>query len=282
MSELPLVSGRHLLHLLRHELADGVRNRWFALYTLVFAAAAVGLSWIGTAGTAEYDVSLFGRTAASMVNLVLLLVPLMGLTLGALSLAQERDRGTLIYLIAQPVSPPEVLLGKFGGLSLALTGSILLGFGTSGLLIALTGGTAEVAVFGWIVGLSVLLATISTALGLWISAAVRRASVAIGGAVFAWLSLVVLGDLGLMGSALVLDLSTSALLTLTLLNPLQTFKIAGLLALRGDLDQLGPGGELAVQIMGGWLAPVLVALLVLWTGAALLGAHRTFSKRGVL
>jgi ABC-type transport system involved in multi-copper enzyme maturation permease subunit len=43
----------------------------------------------------------------------------MGLTIGAGSLSGERERGTLQYLLAQPVNRAEVLLGKYLGIVLA-------------------------------------------------------------------------------------------------------------------------------------------------------------------
>ncbi|MDQ7054751.1 MAG: ABC transporter permease [candidate division KSB1 bacterium] len=122
------------------EILNARRNRWFILYTIVFALLSLALSWLGLAGVGNYNLAGFGKTTASLINLILLIVPLMGLTLGAISLAGEREKGTLLYLLAQPVSPFEVLLGKFLGIGAALLAALLIGFGLSGYLIALRGG----------------------------------------------------------------------------------------------------------------------------------------------
>lgn len=168
----------------------------------------------------------FGHTGASLINLVLLIVPLMGLTLGALSLASERERGTLLYLLAQPITQGEVLLGKYLGLTLALCIALLLGFGISGLLIAWQGGGTQVGDYVAMVILAFLLAEISLSLGFLISAAVRKGATAVGLALFLWLLLVFFGDLGLMGTALTLRIDIRELFALALLNPLQVFKMA--------------------------------------------------------
>ncbi len=55
------------------------------------------------------------RTAASLINALLLFVALFGLSIGAVSLASDRERGTLAYLLAQPVNRFEVFLGKTMG-----------------------------------------------------------------------------------------------------------------------------------------------------------------------
>ena len=68
------------------------------------------------------DVLFTGDMAEALAGaeLVLLVVPLMGLSLGALGLAAERERGTLDYLLAQPVSRAEIFLGKYVGLAAAM------------------------------------------------------------------------------------------------------------------------------------------------------------------
>ena len=73
-----------------------------------------------------------------MVNLILMIVPLMGLTTGAGALAGERERGTLAYLLSQPVHRSEILLGKFFGLWVGITLALVLGFAVSAAMIAFT------------------------------------------------------------------------------------------------------------------------------------------------
>src|SRR5690606_39909351 len=68
--------------------------------------------------TTLFRSSGFGRTAAGLINLVLFLAPLMGLTLGAQAISGEREQGTLAYLLAQPVSLVEIFVAKFLGLAI--------------------------------------------------------------------------------------------------------------------------------------------------------------------
>ncbi|MEZ4637033.1 MAG: hypothetical protein R2856_19120 [Caldilineaceae bacterium] len=73
----------NILTLANYELAASLRNRWFVLYTLIFALLATALSTLSLSGAGTFGFAGFGRTAASLINLVLLIVPLMGLTIGA-------------------------------------------------------------------------------------------------------------------------------------------------------------------------------------------------------
>jgi Cu-processing system permease protein len=264
------------------ELRDARRNRWFILFTVAFAGLALALAWLALSGVGTFGLAGFGRTGASLINLVLMVIPLMGLTLGALSLAGERERGTLLYLLTQPVSQGELLLGKFIGLALAIMVALVLGFGLSGLLIAWQGGTTQAGDYLTMVGLAFILALASLSIGFLISAAVGKSATAVGIALFVWLLLVFFGDLGLMGTAIVLRMEISQLFTLALINPLQLFKMAAILAIRSNLEVLGPAGVYAVRTYGSQLLLFLSVLLLAWTIIPLSLTYMIFKRKGVL
>ena len=268
--------------LAQKELRDARKNRWFLLYAIAFTGLSLALACVSLSGAGNYGLAGFGRTSASLINLILLIVPLMGLTLGALSLAGEREQGSLLYLLAQPITQQELLLGKFIGLSLALIAALALGFGLTALLIALNGGGAQINIYLTLLLLACLLAVASLSIGFLISATVKRGATAVGVALFLWLLLVFFGDLGLMGTALVLELSVDQLFALALMNPLQLFKIAAILDLRNNLEILGPAGIYAFRTYGTQLLPLLIGLLFIWIVIPFTFATFLFKKRGIL
>lgn len=277
-----MLDTNNIFVLAQKELKDARRNRWFILFALAFAGLALTMGWLALSGVGTYGLAGFGRTGASMVNLVLLIIPLMGLTLGALSVAGERERGTLLYLLTQPISQSELLIGKFIGLSMAILVALVLGFGLSGLLIAWQGGTSQAGDYLTLVLLAFVLALASLSLGFLISAAVRKSATAVGIALFLWLLLVFFGDLGLMGTAIVLRMDIDQLFTLALLNPLQLFKMAAILAIRSNLEVLGPAGVYAVRTYGSQLMTLLIVILIAWTVLPLTITYLVFRRRGVL
>ena len=264
------------------EFRDMWRSRWFAVMAAAFAALALALSILGAALVGFAGVAGFGRTTASLLNLVMLIVPLMGLVMGAMSLAGEREQGTLLTLLAQPVTPTEVLLGKFIGLAAALGASVASGFAISGAVIARAGGWAELGDYLAFAGLTVGLGIAHVALGLWISVASRRSASALGMAVFLWMVVVIFGDLGIMGTAVVLTLTPAQLLWLGFGNPAQVFRLAVLQVVHGDLDILGAAGSYAASQLGGWLLPVLIGALAAWVAVPLTIAWAQFRRRGAL
>ncbi len=168
-----IVDPRTLWPLLCKELRDSLRNKWFILYTVVFVALSIGLAYLSQLGTGYAGLAGFGKTAASLVNLTLLVVPLMGITMGALSLSGERDRGMLAYVLAQPVTRTEVFFAKFMGQSAAFVATIGIGFGLSAMLLS-RHGSADGALFLWLAGLSMLLALSMLAIGMLIGTLVRH------------------------------------------------------------------------------------------------------------
>jgi len=259
-----------------YELRSSLRNRWFLLYALAFAVLAVALSSLSLTGAGMFGFAGFGRTAASLINLVLLIVPLMGLTIGAQSLASEREKGTLAYLLAQPVNRAEVLWGKFVGLGMGLLAALLLGFGLSAAVIAWQGGVVEVQQYISLVGFSLLLALVTLSLGIFLSAWSRSSALAVGLALFAWLALVFIGDLGLMSTTVAMKLKIQTLFGLALINPLQVFKIAAVNSLRASLEILGPAGIYATRTYGDALITLLVSVLLVWVLVALGAAYLRF------
>lgn len=247
-----------------NETRSGMRNRWFVLYALIFTALSIGFSLIALGGSNLTGQPGFGRTSAGLLNLMLLMVPLIGLTIGAQSLVSDRQNRTLDYLLAQPVSPGEVFVGKYLGAALSLVLLLVLGFGFSGIVMALRGTTAEVGDYLMLIGLTIGLGLGMLSIGYLVSSWATEAAASLGIAVTLWLVFVVIGDLGLMGTSIVMDLRPHTLLTLTLMNPLDVFKILSVDRLQTSLDILGPAGTYAIDELGTGLAPLLVFILMLW------------------
>lgn len=247
------------------ELRDALRNRWFLLYTLAFIALSLAFSYLALAGAGIVGFAGFSRTAASLINLVLLIIPLMGLTVGAQTLAGEQEKSTLSYLLAQPVSRAEVFVGKYIGLALSLLASLALGFGISGVVIALGGaGAADPFAYVQLIGLAFLLSLTMLSFGFLVSALTRKASVAVGIGLFLWLLFVFFGDLGMMGTAMALRVPIENLFLMSLTNPLQVFKMAAILDIQTTLDILGPAGIYAMQKFGDVLLGIFLAVLAVW------------------
>jgi Cu-processing system permease protein len=263
------------------DIRSGVRNRWFMLYAVVFILLSVGFSMLAMGGSTLTGQPGFGRTAAGLLNLMLLMVPLIGLTIGAQSIVGERQDRSLDYLMAQPISTREIFVGKYLGAAASLALLLLLGFGVSGVVLAVRGAATGLGDFLLLVLLTTLLGLAMLSVGYLISSRSPQTAAALGIALTAWLVLVIVGDLGLMSSAIVMDLNPGTLLTLTLVNPLDVYKLLGVDLLQTSLDVLGPAGVYANAQLGGMLTPLLAALLLVWIVAPLPVGYLLFTRKDI-
>ncbi|MCA9293189.1 MAG: ABC transporter permease [Phycisphaerales bacterium] len=268
-----------ILAIARRELRDALSSKWFAMFTIAFAGLAIALSFLSLAGAGSSGFAGFGRTTAGLLNLIMLLVPLLALTAGAGSIAGERERGTLLYLLAQPISRSEVVIGKFLGLSGAICASLLLGFGLSACVLTWRAGGVGVGAFVALVALTCLLAMSMLAIGLLISVRSRKTSVATGLALCVWLALVFLSDLGLMAGTILFKLRVQEVFALAVLNPLQAFKMGVIMQMNASLDVLGPAGMYASRTFGDHLAWMLPGVVGVWGAMAMVIAMVLFARR---
>lgn len=277
-----MIDFANVITISRKELYDALRNRWFLLFTFAFTGLALALSLLGQPTGGQLHLSNYGRTTASLVNLVLLFVPLIGLTLGAAALASDRETGALDYLLSQPVTHTEVLFGKYLGLAGALLASLLVGFGVAGAVLITQNQASDAGGYILTVGLACLLALAMLSVGFFISATTQKTATALGGGLFVWLLLVFVGDLGLMGTAIITRMPIEAIFYIASINPLQMFKMATILNLQANLEVLGPVGLYATEQFGGGLFVLLLVGLFLWIIVPLLGAISIFATGHLL
>ncbi len=263
----------------RRELRESLRNKWLWLFAIGFAVLALALSQAGLATAGYSGLGGFGRTAASLINVILLFAPLIGLSVGSNVLAADRERGTLLYLMAQPVSKSEIFWGKSLGAAMAVACALALGFGLAALGLA-SSRDGHADVYLMLVGFTLLLAFASLAIGFVIGARARKGATAMGMALLVWLVLVFGGDLGLLGVTVALRPSPDVLVAGLFANPLQVFKLGAIYGLRATLDTLGVAGQYAMYRFGAALPWVLAGLLVAWSVGGFGLAFAMFNRRG--
>ncbi len=264
----------------RKEIAEAVRSKWFWMWTVAFAGLAAFMASVALPGSQVAGFGSFGRTAASLVALAQIIVPLMGLTLGAYSIAGQRENGALRFLLSHPISRSEAFLGTYLGLAAALGATVFGGFGVAGIITVAQGGGANAGSFVRIAILSWLLAISMLGFGMLISTFARKGSAALGIAVFVWLALAFVGDLGVMGSAMATRVPTWGLLLTAIANPVEAFRLASLTAFSGSLDVLGPAGRYAVDSFGDRLGWLLFLTVAAWAVIPAALAWLRFTRKG--
>jgi ABC-type transport system involved in multi-copper enzyme maturation permease subunit len=270
-----------LTAILRQELRNALRNRWLIGYAVLLAALGLVAAWAGLRSSEGMALATYGRTAATVTNLCLFLTPLASLILGSGAIAGERDRGTLEYLLAQPIDRRDLLLGKYLALLLALTAGTLIGFAPAAAVVALRAGWSVLAHFLIFPALAILLLATMLSIGLVLSVRAVSSVAAQGFAVFTWFAFVLAYDLVLLGVLAGAGIAPGALALLLVANPVDAGRVLVVLALEPDLYLLGPAGAWLLAKLGVAGATVLlVGSLIAWTGVALGVAAWSFRGPG--
>ncbi|HWQ27990.1 MAG TPA: ABC transporter permease subunit [Dehalococcoidia bacterium] len=264
----------------RKEVRDALNNWWLLLYAGLFALLALGLAYLGQRNLGSLGFENFSRTTASLLNLCLLLAPLVALSLGAGAIAGERDRGTLTYLLSQPLDRWELLVGKFAGLFLSIAIATVAGFGLAGLFIAFYASAMDAGVYLLFLGLVLALIAVMTGLGLVASVISATRVQALGVALLVWFVAIFFFDLVFIGLVSSTSLGGGGLLLALLANPVEIVRVLAIIHLEPDLEVLGPFGAYLMERVGvGGATAILSAALVAWVTAPVSLAAWLFETR---
>jgi Cu-processing system permease protein len=239
---------------LKHELNNVRRSRWVLGYAGLLLLLTQAVLWFGGGGP---------RAVVSLLNVVLIVVPLVSLVFGTMYLYAARE--FIELLLAQPIGRGALFVGLYGGLALPLAGAFLLGLG-----LPFVWGGGEGALAGPLVTMlatGMLLTFAFTAFAFLISLLFEDRVKGLGLAILSWFAAVALYD-----ALLVFVVTTFAdyplerpLIGLTLLNPVDLGRV--LLLLQIDAAALmGYTGAVFERFFGSaWGAVIAVGALGAWT-----------------
>ena len=268
---------RSLTALARYELAAEVRGRTLPAFALGFALAALGISFAGLAAGGSLTVQGFGRTAVSLLQLSLWVVPLVALAVSALAAADGYD---LELLAAQPISRGTLVVGRALGRFAALAGALAIGYGAAGIVIAGAAGSGDALRYLGLVGTAVALTAAMTSVGTLAGVVARTRTRALALAFALWFAFALGFDLAAIAALGILPRAelTWGLSGLLLLNPVGTARAIGT-GLFGAEAIAGPMGAALRRVLGPAGLTALWAGLALWTALPLAAAARLFARR---
>lgn len=269
-----------VLVLAQKEFRDGLRNKWVAGATLLLAALAFALTFLGSAPAGLVEAKPLAVVVVSISSLTIFLVPLIALLIGYDSIVGESERGCLLLMLTYPVSRSEIILGKFLGHAAILAVATLVGYGAAGLAAAMT-GSADAESWRAFLGLlasSILLGLAFLALAYLASVLVAERSTAAGLAVGLWLVFVIVYDLALMGLLVASKggVGADVFPSLLLLNPADAYRLFNLTAFENVRQISGMGGLAASAHFS---PTVLLATLLAWIALPLAAAILVFQRR---
>ena len=242
-----------MLVIAQKEWMDGWRNRWLQSITILLFLLALGIAYLGGAVAGQIGFTSLSNTVISLASLAVLIMPLIALLLSYDAIVGEDESGTLLLLSAYPISRFQLFMGKWLGHCAVLGSSIVVGFGSAALVLAITTdvqvGELFIA-FGIFICSALLLGMSFIAIGMWISNVSRSRAQAAGIALLIWFLAAVLFDLLVLAILVITQghLESNILAGLLLINPTDVFRMinfsmfsdmqqhTGLMDLQQDMD----------------------------------------------
>jgi Cu-processing system permease protein len=260
---------RNMFKILKYEFQDIIRSKWLIFYTLFFLVLTEGLFRLG--GGVD-------KTTMSMMNIVIIVVPLFCIILGTIYLYNSRE--FIQLLLTQPIHRRSLFWGIYLELTIPLIFSFVLGMGIPYLLYAINTGGGLNSLFV-LLGTGILLTFIFVAVSYLIAVLfddrIRGLATVIG----LWLFFAVVYDGLILFIIYMFDEYPleKPILGMTIFNPIDLARI--LLLLKFDISALmGYTGAVFEKFFGSGLGiAISLGAMILWIIFPLIIAMHKFTEK---
>lgn len=255
------------------EFRDRIRSRWVLAAAVIFTLFALVIAYFGSAQAGAIGFKGMDLAIASLVSLVIYLVPLISLILGYDAFVGERERGSLDLLLTMPITRLELLLGKYLGLGLALAISTFAGFGLAGIVLSYGIGLPALLHYAVFMITTLLMGLSFLSLALLLSAFCNSRVSASGAAIVLWFFFVLVYDLVLIGILVAVGGGFVGRIfpLLLFLNPTDIFRIINVYNLDEVRSLYGLATVLPQTLASTW---ILCLAMMLWIIVPLVIAYK--------
>lgn len=257
------------------EFWDRLRNRWVLAVASLFTIFALAIAYLGAAQQGTVGFQSIEITIASLVSLVIYLIPLIALIMGYDAIVGERERGTLDLLLTMPITRFEVLLGKFFGLTAALAFSTVAGFGLVGMLISYYISSASLMHYASFIISALAMGMAFLSIAVAISVVAKERTMASGLAIAVWFFFILVFDLLLLGALVISggQYGSEIFPYLLFLNPADIFRIFNIFGMEEIKSLYGLATVMPESLSNPWL---LATSMLVWIVAPLVFASWKF------
>lgn len=241
---------RHILLIAKQDITGSLRSRWFLGYGIIFILMIVLIFVSGVTESRVMGFTGLTRMLLVFIQACNIIMPVFILITTVRSIAGDRESNVLEYMLSFPVSLFSYYFGKFIGrfvvifipLLSALVLSLVIGF--------IKTGEAPFGLFMLYTGLLAFNAFAFLGIGFFISSSIKSLEFASGMALFVWLFLIAFIDIALIGFMIKQLVPETAIYAVSLLNPVQVFRIGAIALFDPVLSVIGPASFFILDTLG--------------------------------
>jgi len=236
--------------LLRLELAESLRSRWFHFYSVVLIGLMLLLILTGVSESRVLGFTGLSRLLVTYIQIAMAVLPLFIIVATARSMVGDREAGNLEYMLAFPVTLGTWFWGRFVARLILILLPVLVALAIAALYGLIKGHEIPWRHVLLYSGLTAALSICFLGLGFLLSAISRSTEVALGASLMIWLVLVALLDLLLLSVLIKANIVPDFVIAIALANPLQSFRTASMILFDPQLILLGPSSYVILDHFG--------------------------------
>ena len=236
--------------MLRLELQESLRSRWFHFYAAVTIGLMLLLIFTGVSESRVLGFTGLSRLLVTYIQITMAVLPLFIIVVTARSMVGDREAGNLEYMLAFPIGLGTWFWGRFLARLALILVPVLMALAIAALFGAMKGHEIPWRHVGLYSGLTAALATCFLGLGFLLSSLSRSTEIALGASLLIWLMLVALLDLLFLSILIKAQFIPEFVIGIALANPLQSFRTASMILFDPQLILLGPASYVILDNFG--------------------------------
>jgi len=266
----------------RLDIAESLRSRWFAIYTLVFGSIVALLFLFGLTESRVLGFIGLSRLLVTYIQLTMAILPIFVLITTVRSVAGDREAGVFEYLLSLPVSLSAWFWGKIIGRYLVIFLPVAIAMAGAVAVALVRGIEVPWGMFVYYTALLAAMAACFLGIGMLISSLARTTDMAQGAAFLVWLTLLLFLDLILLGLIIQGKAPPQLAIGIALANPLQVFRTAALALFDPQLIVMGPAAYVILDNFGATGFMIYALIYPVAVGGACAFAGYQLFRRGDL
>lgn len=222
------------------DLKESIRAKWFIVYSFVFGGLIALFFIAGVTQSQVMGFSGLSRLLLMYIQVTIVILPIFILITTVRSISSDRDSNILEYMLSFPISLKQYYWGKVIGRFITVFSPVFLA-----MIIAVIVGFFKGASIPWDIlflysGLLFALCLSFLGIAFFISTIVKSSEVSLGIAFFIWIFLLAFIDIALISLMLKNRLDESLIIGISLINPLEVFRVAAISLFDPELTVMGP------------------------------------------
>lgn len=222
------------------DLKESIRARWFLIYSLVFGGIIALFFITGVTESQVMGFSGLSRLLLMYIQITIVILPIFILITTVRSISGDRDNHILEYMLSFPISLKQYYWGKVIGRFITVYIPVFFAMIIAIVYGAILGTDIPWSIFFLYTGLLFALSSAFLGIAFFISSFVKSSEVALGMAFFIWIFLLAFIDIALISLMMQNRFPTGFIITISMLNPMEIFRVAAISLFDPELTVMGP------------------------------------------